>query len=275
MSIGLYHTAKRLVPLQLKVSFHKHKSMPRDAAARVTNRLSRRPAVPPAKLIYLVTGHRSANAFLLGGRSASDAIRAVLARNGLEFEEFNRALDFGCGVGRIIRHWNTSPQPVLHGTDYNADLIEWCRKNLKGSEFEVNTLSGKLPYEAETFDFIYSFSVFTHLKESLQFHWIEELSRVLKPGGYVYLTSHGKYYLSILTAAEREKFLGGQLVVREPDQAGSNLCSVFHPASYVRDVLTRNLIVADSIECGAKGDSMHDVHLLQKPLTSNPNHSKS
>ena len=263
--MGVYDAAKRLVPLPLKESFHKHKSVPRDVAARVTNRLSGRPAVPPSKLIYLVAGHRSASAFLAGGLSASEAIRAVLARNGLRLDQFSSVLDFGCGVGRIIRHWNGAQRPVLHGTDYNSDLIEWCRANLKSFEFRVNTLSGALPYDSETFDFIYSFSVFTHLREPLQFHWIDELSRVLKPGGYIYLTTHGEYYLTALNASEQEQFRRGELVVREEEESGSNRCAVFHPPSYVRETLARGLVVADFIPCGAHGDSMHDVHLLRKP----------
>ena len=264
--MGLYDAAKRLVPLRLKESFHKHKSAPRDVAARVTNRSSGKPAVPPSKLIYLVAGHRSASAFLAGGLSANEAIRAVLARNDLCMEQFGSVLDFGCGVGRIIRHWNGAQRPVLHGTDYNSDLIEWCRANLQSFEFRVNTLAGALPYDSETFDFIYSFSVFTHLREPLQFHWIDELSRVLKPGGYIYLTTHGEYYLTALNTAEQEQFRSGELVVREEEESGSNRCAVFHPPSYVRNTLTRGLTVADFIPCGARGDSMHDVHLLHKPV---------
>ena len=263
--MGVFRAAKRLVPLSLKESFHKHKSVPRDVAARVTNRLSGRPAVPPSSLIHLVAGHRSASAFLVGGLSASEAIRAALARNGLRMDQFSNVLDFGCGVGRIIRHWNGNQRPAMHGTDYNSDLIEWCRKNLKSFEFRVNTLSGALPYDSEAFDFIYSFSVFTHLREPLQFHWIDELSRVLKPGGYIYLTTHGEHYLSVLNSSEQEQFRQGELVVREEEQSGSNLCAVFHPPSYVRNTLARNLVVADFIKCGAHGDSMHDVHLLRKP----------
>jgi hypothetical protein len=117
--MGFYRAAKRLAPLALKESLHRHKSVPKDILARVRNRLSRLPAVPPAKLIYLVAGHRSANAFLASGRSANEAIRAVLARNGLRIEQFNNVLDFGCGVGRIIRHWKQSQPPMLYGTDYN------------------------------------------------------------------------------------------------------------------------------------------------------------
>lgn len=262
--MALIRTAKRLVPLPLKEGFHKHKGVPKDVAARATNRLGGQPPVPPAELIYLVAGHGSANAFLAGGRSACDAISATLAKNDLRIEQFDNVLDFGCGVGRIIRHWNQGQPPVLHGTDYNADLIGWCQDNLSACKFRVNTLSGSLPYESETFDFIYSFSVFTHLKEPLQFHWIDELSRVLKPGGYIYLTTHGKHYVSVLNAAEQEQFNKGQLVVREQEQSGSNFCAVFHPPSYVRDVLAHNLSVVDFVECGAQGDSMHDVHLLRK-----------
>jgi SAM-dependent methyltransferase len=243
--------------------------VPRDVASRVTNRLSGKPAVPPSKLIYLVAGHRSASLFLAGGLSASEAIRAALARNGLRLDQFGSVLDFGCGVGRIIRHWNGAQRPALHGTDYNPDLIEWCRANLRSSEFRVNTLAGALPYESETFDFIYSFSVFTHLREPLQFHWIDELARVLRPGGYIYLTTHGEYYLTALNSAEQEQFRRGELVVREEEESGSNRCAVFHPPVWVRENLTRGLEVTDFIASGAHGDSMHDVHLLRKPVRLN------
>lgn len=265
--MGLYQMVKGLVPLHWKVGFHKHKSLPKDLVTRAKNRLEGQPPVPPWKLIYLVAGHGNPKSFLEGGRSASAAICAILAKNGLRIEQFESILDFGCGVGRIIRHWSKSLGPI-YGTDYNPDLVEWCQNNLKFCNFNLNTLSGKLPYDSETFDFIYSFSVFTHLKEPLQLHWINELSRVLKPGGYIYITTHGEYFVSGLRLPEQEQFHSGQLVVRDGEESGSNTCVAFHPASYVRDTLARNLIVMDFIQCGAKGDSMHDAHLLRKPLST-------
>ena len=265
--MGLYQTLKRAVPLEWKVGFHEHKNFPSQLAARVKNRLDAQLPIPPGKLIYLVAGHRDPRLFLQTGRTTSEAIRRLLNKHGLKIEQFESVLDFGCGVGRIIRHWSTTQGPKWHGTDYNPALINWCKNNLKFAEFRVNTLSGQLPYEAESFDFIYVFSVFTHLNEPLQFLWINELSRVLKPGGYLYFTTHGEYYLSTLSPEERAQFLSGKLTIREEHRSGENICAVFHPVSYVQEKLAQDLIVVDFVPGGDQTDSRHDVHLMMKPLS--------
>jgi SAM-dependent methyltransferase len=264
--MSFYQTVKRAVPLEWKLAFHKRKSLPRQLALRVSNRLSRQPPLPPSNLIFLVTGSESPQWFLDSGRSASEAIRETLAKHDLKIEQFSSVLDFGCGVGRIMRHWSGTRGPSWHGTDYNSQLIDWCREHLKFSQFNVNTLSGKLPYADESFEFIYAYSVFTHLKEALQFFWIDELSRVLKPGGYVYFTTHGNYYVKTLTPEEREQFQRGQPVVREQQESGSNFCAVFHPPGYVHETIAKNFTVVDFIPGSDEGRSAHDVHLIKKPV---------
>ena len=72
-------------------------------------------------------------------------------------------LDFGCGVGRVTRHFRSTCQAQLFGTDINESLINWCQQNLKFGQFQVNPLTGKLAYEDQQFDMIYALSVFTHL----------------------------------------------------------------------------------------------------------------
>jgi SAM-dependent methyltransferase len=264
--MSLYQTVKRAVPLEWKVAFHKRKSLPRQLALRVSNRLSGQPPLPPSNLIFLVTGSESPQWFLDSGRSSSEAIREILAKQDLKIEQFSSVLDFGCGVGRIMRHWSATRGPRWHGTDYNPQLIEWCREHLKFAQFNINTLSGKLPYEDETFEFIYAYSVFTHLNETLQFFWINELSRVLKPGGYIYFTTHGDFYVKGLTPEEREQFQRGQPVVREQQESGSNFCAVFHPPSYVHETIAKGFVVVDFIPGNDQGRSAHDVHLIKKPV---------
>ena len=267
--MGLYQVVKRAVPAgwkdQLRCRYHSTKTLPVDIAVRVWNRLSGGDPIPPGDFIYLVSGHRSASRFLRRGRTASKTIREILERNGVEIERFNAILDFGCGVGRIMRHWGLLRRPALYGTDYNPALVRWCEGNLKFAEFQVNSLSGGLPYEAETFDFIYAFSVFTHLSEPLQFFWINELSRVLKPGGYIYFTTHGDFFFPQLSAEEKEAFLKGRLVVRGGEQSGSNTCSTYHPTAFVRERLARDFTVLDFTPGRAGGDILHDIYLLMKP----------
>lgn len=260
----LRQVLRRFVPLEWKVRLHLSKTAPRNIAVRAWNRLNGGTPIPPGDLIYLVSGHRSASRFLGRGRTASKTIRDALAKNGIEIEQLNAILDFGCGVGRIMRHWDLLQHPVLHGTDYNARLVEWCKENLKFAEFQVNDLFGSLAYESETFDFIYAFSVFTHLSEPLQSFWINELSRLLRPGGHLYFTTHGNYFLSQLTVEEQEKFRNGQLVVRGPEQAGSNNCAAYHPPIYVRENLARRFAVVDFMPGSTKGDLMQDVYLMKK-----------
>ena len=264
--MSVFQTLKRAVPLEWKVGFHEYKVLPKYYATRVKNRLEGQPPIPPADLIYLVAGHRNPQQFLDTGRTTNEAIRRLLQKHDLKVEQFGAILDFGCGVGRIMRHWRTTKGPALHGTDYNPALVDWCKSNLKFSEFRVNPLAGELPYEPETFDFIYAFSVFTHLSEPLQFFWINELRRVLKPGGYIWFTTHGENYVSALTPEELKRFRSGELVIREDKQSGSNFCAVFHPPSYVPEKLAQNFTIVDFVPGGEHSDSVHDVHLLRKPL---------
>jgi SAM-dependent methyltransferase len=255
---------KRAVPLTWKEAYHAHKSLPQNALVRARNFLARRPPLPPAELIELVAGHRNPEWFLRGGLSASEAIRGMVARNGGGMAKMKAVLDFGCGVGRIMRHWKGIKGPRFCGTDYNPRLVEWCRNNLKFAEFRTNTLDGPLSYDPETFDLVYAFSVFTHLTEPLQRHWMGELRRILRPGGLLYLTAHGDFYLDKLNEEERRRFAAGELVVTDSERAGENVCAAYHPRAYVEGTLAEGFEVLEYSPRGARGDSDHDAYLLRK-----------
>lgn len=220
--------------------------------------------VPPGRLIHLVAGTEDVTWFLESGAVAAQSVCEILGKHGRAMEAFTRILDFGCGVGRVMRHWSALRGPALHGADYNPDLITWCRENLPFAQFQVNGLDRRLIAEDATFDFIYALSVFTHLSESVQHFWMDELTRVLCPGGYLLITTHGARYLEQLTPQEQAEFHAGQVVVRNTSREGSNHCASFHPESYVRTTLARNLDVLDFIPEGALGNPRQDVYLLKK-----------
>src|SRR6476660_2155715 len=92
--------------------------------------------VPPLDLIFLVVGVRDPVGFVEGGRTiAQQCIANALKRHGLDLNQFDSILDFGCGCGRLTRQWKDLTNPQIHGTDYNSVLIEWCRKNLPFARF--------------------------------------------------------------------------------------------------------------------------------------------
>lgn len=235
----------------------------RGLSVRAANR-GRGPTIPPSRLIRLVAGTEDVSWFLNGGELAARAITQTLERHGIALRAFDAILDFGCGCGRVVRQWADLQGPVIHGTDYNPDMIRWCRANLPFARFHLNGLDRGIPVEAECFDFIYSLSVFTHLSEELQHFWIKELSRVLRPGGFLFVTLHGDIYLPQLTSDQQQAYRAGRLVVQKSDREGSNDCATFHPPEYVRSSFARGFEIVDFTPCGALGNPQQDVYLLRK-----------
>ena len=221
--------------------------------------------IPPSRLIYLVDLSKEVAWYLHTGRMSYDSIQYALQKNGFCLEDFDAILDFGCGCGRTIRYWKSLKGPKLYGTDYNPKLVDWSRRKLGGFvEFKTNHLAPPLDYTDAKFDLIYALSVFTHLTEDLQQNWMCELARVLKPGGLLLITLHGASRIYQLEPEEQRQFLSGQLVVKQPAAAGSNLCGTYHPEPYVRNILARGFDVIDLIPGGAR-DANQDIYLLRKP----------
>jgi SAM-dependent methyltransferase len=218
---------------------------------------------PPARMVYLVTNTYTHEWFYQSGIRGTQCIRDILKRNNSAMDKFSSILDFGCGCGRIMRHWKDLKGPKLYGSDYNPRLVRWCDSNLPFAKFAVNSLESGFNYEDEKFDFIYAISVFTHLTEKMGLFWIRELDRVLKPGGIMYLTFMGATRAPSLRKELRECFEAGELVVTGAEHTGRNICATFHPERYIRNVFAKGLNVLDFVPGGAI-DAFQDVFLLQK-----------
>lgn len=99
-----------------------------------------------------------------------------------------RYLDFGGATGRVSRHMARDPKREVWLCDININWIAWVNRyfNRPIHAFQ-NELMPPLPIEDNYFDLISGFSVFTHLDQS-EIPWLMELRRLIRPGGYLYLT---------------------------------------------------------------------------------------
>jgi SAM-dependent methyltransferase len=212
--------------------------------------------IPPVTLRYLVSGDRNDTkaSFFEMGRLCAQRIVETLKKSGAEIESFDAILDFGCGCGRTIRHFRTLKKTKLYGTDYNPKLVDWCGRNLPFGQFGVNQLHPPLRYPGEAFDLVYAFSVFTHLPEPLQFSWMTELSRVLRPGGYLVIST-----LPLELLAENQRT--SQMVVCKGSEAGANACLAYHSVAYVKEKLATGFELVEFIQGGVG----QDFYLLRKP----------
>jgi SAM-dependent methyltransferase len=226
--------------------------------------------MPPPRLRFLVSGTEDEQVFSSLGRRGFEAIRSCLQRNDIRLNGIKDVLDFGCGCGRVTRYWRDQAGVNVSGTDIAPEAIDWASANLPFGSFSVNSGQPPLHYPDNSFDFIYSLSVFTHLPENLQACWFAELVRVLRPGGFLYVTTHGMFYDHLLSDAERHVFQEGRLVVTGSELPGSNHCAAFHPVQYVEAEFAgrHGLTLVEHAPMGAAGNPHQDSYLLQKPVLS-------
>jgi SAM-dependent methyltransferase len=216
--------------------------------------------LPPARMRAQVGPlHADARFFLESGRHNAELIRSLVP-----LENIGALLDWGCGCGRVLRHWAALERTDVHGCDINPRMVEWCNEHLPFADVAVNELSPPLPYDDSSLDLVYAFSVMTHLSEMLQQTWAAEVRRVLRPGGLFLFSTLGEYYVSRdrLNPDERRAFDSGNLVVLYERSSGTSLCSAYHPREYVERELARGFDVVSFRP--AADDGRHDLHVLRK-----------
>jgi SAM-dependent methyltransferase len=208
--------------------------------------------LPPPRLRLLVDGRNGdAATFFRIGAQLRRGIGAAAASAGTPVGYMRAILDFGCGCGRVARHWEAGVGPEVYGCDYNPDLIAWCAANLPAMRVVRNGLAPPTPYVTGSFDLVYALSVFTHLDEPLQRGWLSEFRRLLRPGGMLVLSVLGERLRHRLDPAEQRRFDCGELVVQRPRMAGRNLCTVYHPRPYVTGELLAEFDHVCAVELGS------------------------
>ncbi|MHC4077759.1 MAG: class I SAM-dependent methyltransferase [Planctomycetota bacterium] len=97
----------------------------------------------------------------------------------------HKALDFGCGVGRLTQALADHFQEVC-GVDVAASMLDRARElNRQGERctYHLNQATDLSLFPDGEFDFVYSNITLQHMRPELAAAYIRELCRVLSPAG--------------------------------------------------------------------------------------------
>jgi hypothetical protein len=135
----------------------------------------------------------------------------------------------------VLRHF-LNPLKCLSVSGYDVDTVNvnWCREHLTAAWCQHVNVDGQIPLVDCSADVLYGISVFTHLSESDQMHWLAEVARVTRR--IAILSVHGMYSASQASwfddDAELRKWL--EYGFRDAEQPNPDISDVVDP-EYYRD----------------------------------------
>ena len=131
-------------------------------------------------------GRWDVDEFFESGRAHVTKLFRILGEHDVSFVA-GRALDFGCGVGRLTRPLAERFEQTV-GVDVAPSMIQLARRYNAAPtrcEFVVNTHPDLRSFDSGTFDFVHSCLVLQHIPPDVSLRYISEFLRVARPGGVV------------------------------------------------------------------------------------------
>lgn len=112
-----------------------------------------------------------------------------------------KILDFGCGKGGFA-HMISKYCDSVYGIDCSETVIDKARSIHREINFQVLPEDSKIPYADEFFDAVFMLDVLEHILDTETV--LEEVNRVLKPGGHLLIATSQltrlKLFIITLTA---------------------------------------------------------------------------
>ena len=226
--------------------------------------------MPPPRLRARV-GQLSRRVFRSVGVDGSREIQAAFGRTRVPGRAYPDWLDFGCGCGRIARYVAGLPEVAnLHGVDVDADLVRWAARALPGGgRFATMRPDPPLAFADASFDVVYAISIFTHYTEDEQRAWLDELERLLRPGGLLIATtiapSRAGEFPGI-TAEDRARLGASGFLCVNADSDAFNERAAFHSPDYLRAQWGRRFTPRLHEPAGFVG--YQDLSVWEKPAAS-------
>jgi 2-polyprenyl-3-methyl-5-hydroxy-6-metoxy-1,4-benzoquinol methylase len=133
----------------------------------------------------------------------------VAAAGGAASLRNKTVLDFGIGWGRLARLWlKYMPPAQLLGCDaWEQSLMHANDSRLQNKLVLSDALLRTLPFEKDTFDLAYAFSIFTHLSEASFRGCLRGLRDMLKVGGQLVFTVRPRNFWALRTDLKQQAAL--------------------------------------------------------------------
>ncbi|MEH6758064.1 MAG: class I SAM-dependent methyltransferase [Parasphingorhabdus sp.] len=104
-----------------------------------------------------------------------------------------QVLELGCGGGINLQFYDRVKVDKLTGLDPSAELLDYTRSEAKALGFEMDILNGigeAMPFDNDSFDTVLTTFTLCSVQDGKQV--LNEMRRVLKPGGKILFLEHGR-----------------------------------------------------------------------------------
>jgi SAM-dependent methyltransferase len=118
------------------------------------------------------------------GDRAFDEKGKILAKTILEICPSGRRLDFGCGIGRVLRYLPDDTD----GYEPNEGMRQFIPEWIPDSKHKIYTRFQDLPKNC--YDCIFEILVFQHIQQDEYRQIVRDLRRILKKGGLLIIGSN-------------------------------------------------------------------------------------
>lgn len=166
-------------------------------------------------------GRWDTDAFFATGRKDVDEVLGVITDAKVTLER-RRALDFGCGVGRLSQALAGKFDEVV-GVDISSSMLEGARRFDRSDgrcQFVLNTTDDLSQFPTASFDFVYSHIVLQHMEPVYSLRYIREFTRLLRNDGvavFQILVPNGTRRISDVVKSRFPRLVKRLHNIRHPD----------------------------------------------------------
>lgn len=229
-----------------------------------------RTILPNAERLLRVIGDYRTSSYQVGGADNATKLSWVLEKQLKLSLDSIKVLDWGCGCGRVTQFLKHRGIVNLFAADIDEDNVKWCTENIQGISFSSIPYYPPTQFPDNYFDAVIGISVMTHLTEDTHKAWLEEIKRILRPGGIALLSIRGLIYYHLVNEPiefvaeveergyiDRHRDSALDAITREQEYYRASYFS----HDYINTVWGQYFQILDIIE----GLVLQDVIVLRKP----------